>query len=72
MLCARVVRRGGQVVKKMPEDCLYAHPEYTEAVELPTVKVVAEGPDWRAEMLEETGDFYIQYKKVFHELDTCF
>ncbi len=33
--------------------------------------MVAEGPDWRAETLG-TGDFYIQYKKVFSELDACF
>jgi hypothetical protein len=72
VLCARVVRRGGQLVKTVPEDCTYAHPEYTEAVELPSVKVVAEGPDWKAELLEETGDLYVQYKKVFQELDTCF
>jgi hypothetical protein len=72
VLCARVVKRGGEVVKKTPEDCLYLHREYTETVELPTVRVAAEGSDWRAELLEETGDFYIQYKKVFNELDTCF
>jgi hypothetical protein len=72
VLCARVVKRAGEVVKKTPEECVYAHPQYTEIVDLPSVRVVAEGPDWRAEMLEETGDFYIQYKKVFNELDTCF
>jgi hypothetical protein len=71
VLCTRVVRRGAEVVKKTPEDCLYSHREYTETVDLPTVRVVAEGPDWKAEALE-TGDFYIQYKKVFNELDTCF
>jgi len=71
VLCARVVRRGGEVVKKTPEDCLYSHREYTETVELPAVRVVAEGADWRAESLD-TGEFYIQYKKVFNELDTCF
>jgi hypothetical protein len=72
VLCTRVVRRNGAVVKKAPEDCLYSHREYTEAVDLPSVRVVAEGPDWRAEVLEEVGDFYIQYKKVFSELDMCF
>ncbi len=72
MLCTRVVRRGGQIIKTAPEGCLYAHPQYTETVELPSVRVVAESPDWRAEVLEETNDFYIQYKKVFNELDACF
>jgi hypothetical protein len=71
VLCARVVRRGVEVVKKTPEGCLYAHREYTETVELPSVRVVAEGSDWRAEALD-TGDFYIQYRKVFNELDACF
>jgi hypothetical protein len=71
VLCTRVVRRGSQVVKAAPEGCLYAHREYTETVELPTVRVVAEGPDWKAETLEET-DIYVQYKKVFDELDKCF
>jgi hypothetical protein len=71
VLCARVVRRGGEIVKKTPDDCLYAHPEYTETVDLPSVRVVAEGSDWRAEALD-TGDFYIQYRKVFNELDACF
>ena len=71
MLCTRVVKRGGEVVKKTPEDCLYSHREYTETVSLPTVRAVAEGVDWRAESLE-TGEFYIQYKKVFNELDACF
>ena len=71
MLCARVVKRGGEVVKKTPDGCLYSHREYTETVDLPTVRVAAEGADWRAESLD-TGEFYIQYKKVFNELDTCF
>ena len=71
MLCTRVVKRGGAVVKKTPGDCLYLHREYTETVDLPSVRVVAESPDWKAESLE-TGDFYIQYKKVFNELDACF
>jgi len=71
VLCTRVVKRGGEVVKKTPEGCLYSHREYTETVDLPSVRVVAEGADWRAESLE-TGEFYIQYKKVFNELDTCF
>ncbi len=71
MLCTRVVKRGDEVVKKTSEDCLYLHREYTETVELPSVRVVAGGPDWKAEALE-TGEFYIQYKKVFNELDTCF
>jgi len=71
VLCARVVRRGGEVVKKTPEGCLYSHGEYTETVELPSVRVVAEGSDWKAEMLD-SGEFYIQYKKVFNELDACF
>jgi len=38
---------------------------------LPGVRVVAEGRDWRAESLE-TGEFYVQYRKVFDELDACF
>jgi len=71
VLCTRVVKRAGIVIKTTPEGCLYAHPEYTETVDLPSVRVVAEGPDWRAESLE-TGDFYIQYRKVFNELDACF
>jgi hypothetical protein len=71
VLCTRVVKRGDEVVKKTSEDCLYLHREYTETVELPSVRVVAGGPDWKAEALE-TGEFYIQYKKVFNELDTCF
>jgi hypothetical protein len=71
VLCVRVVRRNGVAVKKTPEDCLYSHREYTETVELPSVKVVAEGADWRAETLS-TGELYIQYKKVFNELDACF
>ena len=71
MLCTRVVRRSDAVVKTVPEDCTHAHPEYTETVELPNVRIIAEGPDWKAEALS-TGEFYIQYRKVFHELDTCF
>jgi hypothetical protein len=71
VLCTRVVRRRGEVVKTAPEGCLYVHPHYTETVDLPTIRVVAEGPDWRAETLEET-DIYVQYKKVFDELDRCF
>jgi hypothetical protein len=71
VLCTRVVKRGGEVVKKTPEDCLYLHREYTETVDLPSIKVVSETSDWKAEALE-TGEFYIQYKKVFNELDTCF
>ena len=59
------------MVKTSPEDCLYAHPEYTDVVEVPGLRVVAEGSDWRAEALD-TGEFYIQYKKVFNELDACF
>jgi hypothetical protein len=71
VLCTRVVKRGGAAVKAAPEGCLYAHPEYTEVVELPEVRVLAEGSDWRAEALD-TGELYIQYKKVFNELDACF
>jgi len=71
VLCARVVRRGGAVIKATPEGCLFLHRDYTETIDLPGVKVVAEGPDWKAEALE-SGEFYIQYKKVFNELDTCF
>jgi hypothetical protein len=75
VLCSRVVKRGGEVVKASPEGCIYAHPRYTEAVELPAVRVLAEGADWRAEALEGgEGEamFYIQYKKIFTELDSCF
>jgi hypothetical protein len=72
VLCTRVVKRSGAVIKKTPEDCLYSHRDYTETIDLPSVRVVAEGSDWKAEALEETGDFYIQYKKVFNELDACF
>ena len=71
MLCTRVVKRGGAAIKAAPEDCIYAHPEYTEVVEVPGVRVVAEGSDWRAEALD-AGELYIQYKKVFDELDACF
>jgi hypothetical protein len=71
VLCTRVVKRGGQAVKTAPEGCLYAHPHYTETVELPTVRVVAEGSDWRAEALG-TGELYVQYRRVFDELDACF
>jgi hypothetical protein len=71
VLCARVVKRSGATVKTVPEGCLYSHRDYTETVDLPSVRVVAESHDWRAEALE-TGEFYIQYKKVLNELDTCF
>ena len=74
MLCSRVVKRGNEAVKASPEGSLYTHPRYTETVELPSVKVLAEGADWRAEALEDGGEemFYIQYKKIFSELDACF
>jgi len=71
VLCTRVARRNSEVVKTAPEGCLYAHPEYTETVDLPSVRVAAGGPDWKAEVLS-TGEFYIQYRKVFDELDVCF
>jgi len=70
-----VVRRGGELVKADPHSCAYVHPAYTEEVDLPEARVAAEGADWKAEELVFAGGgrmLYIQYKKVFDELDRCF
>jgi hypothetical protein len=51
VLCRRVVKRGGELIKAEPRGCEFVHPAYTEEVDLPQVHVIAEGADWKAEEL---------------------
>ncbi|MFZ8838679.1 MAG: ATP-binding protein [Pyrobaculum sp.] len=57
-------------VWRRPRDC-FEVVGYTQVRELPAVEVAARGAGWRAERLS-TGELYVQYDKVFEELDRCF
>jgi hypothetical protein len=65
-----LIRRGGAAQWSRPAGC-FEVPGYTQARELPAVEVAGRGAGWRAERLS-TGELYIQYDKVFEELDACF
>jgi hypothetical protein len=68
--CIELVKRGGTALWSRPGDCFEVH-GYTQVRELPAVEVAARGAGWRAERLS-TGELYIQYDRVFEELDRCF
>ena len=68
--CVELIKRGGASLWRRPADC-FEVPGYTQMRELPAVDVVARGVDWRAERLS-TGELYVQYDRVFEELDACF
>jgi hypothetical protein len=55
---------------RRPKDCFEVK-GYTQVRELPSADVVARGAGWHAERLS-TGEIYVQYDKVFEELDACF
>jgi hypothetical protein len=55
---------------RRPKNC-FEVPGYTQIRELPAVEVVARGAGWKAERLS-TEEIYVQYDRVFEELDTCF
>jgi len=68
--CIELVKRGGTALWRRPGDCFEVH-GYTQVRELPAVEVAARSVGWRAERLS-TGELYIQYDRVFEELDRCF
>jgi hypothetical protein len=68
--CIELIKREGATLWSRPKDC-FEVPGYTQTRELPAVEVVARGAGWRAERLS-TGELYVQYDKVFEELDKCF
>ncbi len=68
--CIELIKRGGAAVWRRPKDC-FEVPGYTQIRELPAAEVVERGSGWRAERLS-TGELYVQYDRVFEELDRCF
>jgi len=68
--CVELIKRNGAALWRRPKDC-FEVAGYTQVRELPSAEVVARGAGWRAERLS-TGELYIQYDKVFEELDACF
>jgi hypothetical protein len=68
--CIELIRRGGVAAWRRPRDCFEVS-GYTQVRELPSVEVAARGAGWRAERLS-TGELYVQYDRVFDELDRCF
>jgi hypothetical protein len=68
--CIEVVKRGGAAAWRRPRDC-FEVPGYTQVRELPAAEVAVRSAGWRAERLS-TGELYIQYDRVFEELDGCF
>jgi hypothetical protein len=68
--CVELIKRNGVAVWRRPKDCFEVQ-GYTQVRELPAVDVAARGAGWRAERLS-TGELYVQYDRVFEELDRCF
>jgi hypothetical protein len=68
--CKEIVLRNGEAVYKAPEGCVPVD-GYTRVTRLPAMEACGSGEGWRCERLE-TGEFYIQYNRVFDELDRCF